>query len=246
MIKITIENTNYNIPSEWSDVKLSQYEKWFDTDIKTKEDEVAFVSKVSGIDLSVLQSLPLSFYNDLAQIIGFALKDANMLPKCNIKIGDIQYSINAENELTLAEWVDTEAVLGGSEDRLASVLAIVCRPTGEIYDNKKLPERIELFKNMTMDKLFPLFSFFLTLNEQYQKIMNLSLMVQEATDLLHRVTETSLKNGRGITKLQSLRMIIYSKWTRLLNCRLLRCLTSFLTKWIKTEPKKNNANLKNN
>lgn len=246
MIKITIDNTNYNIPSEWSDVTLAQYEKWFDSDIKTKENEIAFVSKVSNIPLDLLQTLPLSFYNDLVQIIGFALKDPNTLPRNNIKIGDVQYSINAEDELTLAEWVDVETVLGGSEDRLASVLAIVCRPTGEMYNTKNLPDRIELYKNMTMDKLYPLFAFFLTLKEQYQKIMNLSLMVQEATDQLHLHTEASLKNGLGITKLQNLRMMIYNKWTKFYKWVLLKSSTSFLTKLIRTEPKMNKESLKNN
>lgn len=214
MIKITIDNTNYNIPTEWADVTLGQYEKWFDSEITTKEDEITFVSKVSNIPLDILQSLPLSFYNDLVQMIGFSLKDANTLPRNNIKIGDVQYSINAEDELTLAEYVDVETVLQGDTDRLGSVLAIVCRPTGEIYNTKNLPERIKLFNNLTMDKVYPLFSFFLTLKEQYTKIMKHSLMVQEMVDQLHLHTETSLKNGGGIIKLLNWRMKIYNKWIK--------------------------------
>lgn len=160
MILITIDNTNYNIPSEWSDVKLSQYEEWFESEIQTKEDEVLFVSKVSGIDFTILQSLPLSFYNDLVQMIAFSLKDAKTTPKNSIVINDINYSINSENQLTLGEWVDVEETLKGSSNKLSQILAIVCRPTGEKYNSENLQPRIVLFKNMTIDKLFPLFGFF--------------------------------------------------------------------------------------
>ncbi|MDR2950702.1 MAG: hypothetical protein LBV71_16060 [Prevotella sp.] len=246
MIKITIDNVDYNIPSEWSDVKLSQYEKWFECDIKEKEDEIAFVSNVSGIDLNLLKTLPLSFYNDLVDIIGFSLKDANMLPKSNIIIDGIQYSINSRNELTLDEWVDTEAVLKGNDNKLSSVLAIVCRPTGEIYNSNRLSERIELYKNITMDKLFPLFSFFLTLKEQYQKIMNTCLMVQEVTNQLHLHIENLVKNGGGISRLQNWRMIIFKKWITFSNSKLLKYLTSFLIRLISKKQKKNNKSLKNN
>lgn len=230
MIKIRIDNTNYNIPSEWCDVKLSSYEKWFDSEIQNKEDEVAFVSKITGIGLDVLKTFPVSFYNDLVQMIGFSFKDAKYESKNSITIDNINYSINSEEELTLAEYVDVEAVLQGNDNRLSSVLAIVCRPIGEKYDTKNLPERIKLFNNLTMDKLFPLFTFFLNLKEQSDKIMKLCLAVQETTDQLHLHTEASLKNGVGTTKLWKWRMIIYKKWIRFYQKVLLKFSISYPTK----------------
>lgn len=77
-----------------------------------------------------------------------------------------------------------------------------------------------------MDKLFPLFSFFLTLNEKYKMIMKVSLMAEEAVNQLHQHTEASLKNGAGIIKLQNLQMMIYNKWTRFYKWVLLKFSTS--------------------
>lgn len=245
MIKITIDSTNYNIPSEWSDVKLSQYEKWFDADINTKDDEIAFVSKVSNIPLEVLQSLPVSFYNDLVLMISFSSEEGKYEPKNSIVIDGTTYSVASEKELTLAEWVDVDAVLKGDENKLASVLAIVCRPTGETYNSDRLSERIELFKGMTMDKLFPAFSFFLLLNERYQMIMQRYSQVQEMVNQSHLLIEISAKNGVGIKQLPSWQMMILGKWIRLQNWVLSKCSTSYLTKLINKMQKNHKGNLKN-
>lgn len=230
MIKIKIDNTNYNIPSDWCDVKLEQYEQWFDSNIITKEDEVIFISKVSSIPLNVLKSLPVDFYNELTQMVGFALTDEKFKMNNSIVIDDINYSISYQDKLTLAEWVDTDAVLQGEENKLSSVLAIVCRPTGEKYNPDNLPERIELFKGLSMDKVFPLFSFFLTLNEVSTMIINHSLKVEGMVNQLHLNIQTSLKNGGGIKRWQNLRMTIYNKWIRLQNWVLSKCSTSYHTK----------------
>ncbi|NDW10053.1 hypothetical protein [Dysgonomonas sp. 520] len=168
MIKIRIADIEYNIPSGYDDVKLSDYENWFGSEIITKEDEVTFVSKVSGIELNTLQSLPLSFYNDLVGIISFSLKDTIKEVKNSIEIDGVKYTINNEEELTLAEWIDVEESLKSESDKLSKILAVVCRPIGEAYDTNRLADRIELFKGLTMDKLFPLFNFFFALKRKIQ------------------------------------------------------------------------------
>lgn len=229
MIKIIIDNTNYNIPSEWSDVKLSEYENWFESEIQTKEDEALFVSKVSGIDFTTLQSLPLSFYNDLLQMIAFSLKDSKTTPKNSILINDAKYSINSENQLTLGEWVDVEETLKGENNKLSQILAIICRPTGERYNSENLSSRIELFKNITMDKLFPLFGFFLRLNEQCKIITNLSLKVVEMENQLHQVIKSSAVNGVGLKQSRNWVMTILGNLTKSLNYLVCRFLITFPT-----------------
>lgn len=230
MIKIKIDSTNYNIPSDWCDVTLEQYEQWFDSNIITKEDEVIFISKVSSIPLHILNTLPVDFYNELTQMVGFALTDEKFKMNNSIVIDDINYSISYQDKLSLAEWVDTDAVLQGEKNKLSSVLAIVCRPTGEKYNPDNLAERIELFKGLSMDKVFPLFSFFLTLNEVSTIIINHSLKVEGMVNQLHLNIQTSLKNGGGIKRLQNLQMKIYNKWIKLQNWVLSKCSTSYRIK----------------
>ncbi|WP_163319859.1 hypothetical protein [Dysgonomonas sp. 520] len=238
MIKIKIEDIEYNIPNSYSDVKLADYEKWFGTEIENKEDEVVFVSKVSGIDVNTLQNLPLSFYNDLVGIISFSLKDSIKEAKNSIEIDGITYTINNEEELTLAEWIDVEESLKSDEDKLSKILAVVCRPVGETYDTNRLADRIELFKGLTMDKLFPLFNFFLLLKERYNQIMNHYSMVQELQNQLHQLTEISQKNGVGTKWWHNLRTMIYNKWIGFLHWALSRCSTSFRFKLINKMQKK--------
>lgn len=212
-----MNNVNYDLPSDWSDVTLAQYEKWYDVeyDISSKKDELIFVSKVTGIDLPTLLNTPLETYNDIREMISFSLqKPANEF-KNGIDINGVKFYLPTERTLIMSEFVDVcEIDKSDGENKLASNLAILCKPLGEEYNVDLLPERIELFKNLTMDKCYPYLLYCYELKKKYSMVIQHSLMVQEIVNQLHQATETSLKNGGGIIKLLNWRMKIYNKWTK--------------------------------
>lgn len=229
MKKITIENTTYKIPTSYQDITLGDYESWFDFEATNSYERIKLVSLITKIPYDVLMELPTSVFSYLASEVSFPFsKGFDYFEKLNeIVVDGISYSIGYKDEITLAEWVDVEAVLQQDENRLSEILAIVLRPIGEKYNSKNNPLRIALFRDITLDKAFPLFAFFLTLNHQYQKIIQLYSKVVEMANLQVEQCETYQKNGDGITQLSYWQKKIYQRLMKRLKKQLSKCSTSY-------------------
>jgi len=74
-----------------------------------------------------------------------------------------------------------ESMKNGRFDVLPEQMAILCRRVGEEYDEDKVQEKTEKFKNLTMDIVFE-FAFFLT--NQNQNLLKLSSMYLEKEENL--------------------------------------------------------------
>lgn len=228
MKKIEINKTTYKIPTSYKDITLEDYETWFDFKSDTIRDKIELVSLITKIPYDLLWELPTSFFTYITNEISFAFGCGfdSAEKKNEITIDGVSYSISYKDELTLAEWVDVEAVYEQQENRLSEILAIICRPTGEKYNPKNNPSRISLFKNLTLDKVFPLFAFFLTLNKGFQKIMEHCSAVVEMGNQQVEQCETYLKNGDGTIQLAFWQKMIYKRLMKRLKSQLLKCSTS--------------------
>lgn len=231
MKEIKIDETTYKLPTCYEDITLGDYETWFDFECKTFNDRIQLISLITKIPYELLLDLPTSFFTYLVGEVSFAFSKGfgSFNKKNEITIDGISYSISYRDELTLAEWVDVEAVYKQKENRLSEILAICCRPSGEKYNPKNNPVRIEMFKSLTLDKVFPLFSFFLTLNQKYKEIMNHCSMVVETANQQAEQCATFLKNGDGTIQLSYWQKKIYQKLMKRLKKQLLKYSTSYPT-----------------
>lgn len=229
---LKIDDVAYNLPTSYVDITLGDYETWFDFDCLDVRSKVKLISLITQIPFNILMDLPSSLYTFIVNTVSFCFKDGfdGVPPKNSIVIDGISYSISYKDELTLAEWVDIEAVYGQQENRLSEILAIVCRPLGEKYNMKNNEDRIRMFKALTLEQVFPLYAFFLALNNQYQKITKYCSMGLEAAVNEVQQLESYLKNGDGITPLPLYQRMILTRLTRHLKKQLLKCSTSFVTR----------------
>ncbi|NDV83961.1 hypothetical protein [Bacteroides sp. 51] len=247
MKKIKIDNTTYNIPTSFQDITLGDYEEWFDSKVETLTDRIHLISKITKMPYEVLNELPSSFFLDLINLVSFTFQGGmeSYGLKNEINIDGISYSISYKDELTLAEWVDVEAVFEQTENRLSEILAIVCRPIGEKYNSKNNPSRIKIFKELTLDKVFPLYAFFLTLNQKYIETMNLCSTVVEMADQQVELSEAFLKNGGGMEKLSRYQKMIYHRLIKHLKKELLKYSTSYPTRKTSQKPRNKKGSFKN-
>ena len=223
MVTVELNNVKLEIPENWSDIKLSRYEKLYMQKPETKLDLVHFVADVCNIDANVLLESPAQVFNALAEIVDFVF-DSELPPANAIKVGDTEYFVSFADKLTLGEWVDAENVIGtDSKCKLSELLAILCRPIGEKYNPDLLGERTEMFKNLTCDKALPLISFFLSKKREYEAILNhYSTVMTQAARFL-KDTKTFAINGGGIKRLPIWQRIRYTYLIRSLEKQLAKC-----------------------
>lgn len=221
---IKINDTKYFIPESYDDILLEDFENWFDYNPETTEDKIRLVSMICKIPFDILLELPTTVYTIIVDTISFCFSKSfnDYKGKNEITINGIRYSINHKEELTLAEWVDIEYTYNQDKDKLSEMLAIVCRPDGEKYNPKNNPERTQLFKKQPLEKLFPLFGFFLTLNQRLQTVILHCSTVQAMAGYIVEQSEDYIKNGDGTQQFAIWQRMIYRKLIKSLKKQLLK------------------------
>ncbi|KAA6347881.1 hypothetical protein EZS27_004661 [termite gut metagenome] len=200
MKKITVDGSEYNVPQNWSDITLKHYETFYDLRRETKIDEVLLVASISTIPYRLLSDLPLSFYNEILNTILFVFDNIQYKALSYIKDSeDNTYYVNTSQELTLGQWVDIELINENtdSKTKLSDILAIVCLKKNEKYLPELSETRKELFGSLSMDKIFPILTFFLKLNERLKRITELYLKIQKQIDQYQENTEVLQSVGVG-------------------------------------------------
>lgn len=230
MIKLEFDSVKLEIPTSWKDVTLSDYEKWYMLKPESKLEMIQFVASVCKIDAKILSESPVQVFNIIVDSIGFAF-ESNLTTNNKVNINEEDYFIAVSDKLTLAEYVDIESVLeSDSETKLSDLLAIICRPAGEIYNPDITEERNDIFKNISCDKILPLISFFLFKKKKSEEISSHCLTVtDQASQLLHH-TKSFVLNGVGIKRLPICQRIKYYYLTKSLEKQLLRFSASYYTK----------------
>lgn len=213
MIKIKIEGIEYFVPTSYKDIKIKDYESWYDFEPKTYRDRAILVSKVCKIPFEILENVPTEVFYYLCNKIGFIFKKTiNDFKGVNkIDIDGTEYMINCIDKISLGEYIDSQSVNDMNDNKLSTLLAIVCRPMNERYNSDNNESRIKIFGELTLDKAFPLFAFFLQLEKRYQKLTATFSELKEMANSYVQVIETFLRNGDGQKSSMNWLERIYSK-----------------------------------
>lgn len=223
MITLSFDDKQISIPQSWRDIRLGEYQQWFRIEPQNRMEQIQLVANVCSIDVDLLLNNPTQIFDTIFDIVKFVFDEYKGEAVNRIEIEGNAYSIAFTEELTLAEWVDIESVFeSDSESRLSDILSILCRPTGEHYDNKTSESRKELFCNLAMDKALPLLAFFLQQRERFQNVSNLYSEVKEQVDQYLHLTRSFVESGDG-TKLLPI-------WQRIKFYFLMRSLKKQLSK----------------
>ena len=123
-----------------------------------------------------------------------------------IKIDGEEYIINIMEKLKLGEYVAVDNVIKADKSDYASILAILCRKKGEVYDSKfeaeTFEKRKEMFESQPVTKILPLIGFFLNLYIISERHSQLYSLVEEGINLTQQNIK-SLEN-LGVSKRLSL------------------------------------------
>lgn len=203
------------VPTKWEEVSLGQFEKIMKlTGGESKRvDVMSLLSILTGQDEDYINSLPASFVETLMAHLIFLNDNPRTYDHTasQIKIGDDFYSIHFLEELKFGEYVEVNESIKNDPLDYSSILAILCRKDGELFDEdyvaNKFRKRKEMFQEQPVTEILPLIGFFLKLflisraNSQ-----GCLTELESATNQLLQHTNSSVSNGDGEKRSLSWRM----------------------------------------
>lgn len=204
-----IDFGKWAVPTKWDDVTLEMFQKiekyYSDNDKKFDVREVLDIFTDHTRD--EIDQLPINFTDKLLNELSFLKeqpKYGDASPK--IEIDGEEYSINVMEKLKTGEYVAIDTILKSDPHDYISILAVLCRKQGELYDSKfeaeLFEERQKLFAKQPVTKIMPLISFFLSL---YIVRMTHSLLYSEVEEGLNLIQQ-NIDNSEnlGVFKRRSL------------------------------------------
>ena len=197
-----IDFGSWHCPSSWEELTLKQFqeiEKYYSN--KDKDFDIREVLHIfTDHTRDEIDQLPINFIDKLLNELSF-LKEQ---PKygdasASIEIDGEKYSINVMEKLKTGEYVAIDTILKSDPHDYISILAVLCRKNGEIYDSKfeaeLFEERQKLFAKQPIMKIMPLISFFLNLYILRKTHSQLYSEVEEGLNLIQQNIDNSENLG---------------------------------------------------
>lgn len=157
MIVLELLDKKYRIKNNLDELTISEFEKLNSILINNTED-LSFL-EVLNLPLDVLAIIDDSTVKQIIKNINFKPNDYKI--KKEITINNIKYkAYDKKYVMTVEEVIQIIDIIKTDND-LSKIMAIVYKENDfNLYDEKKLKEKAELFKlNMTADYLVPIISF---------------------------------------------------------------------------------------
>ena len=200
--KDIIDFGSWRCPTSWDELTLKQFqeiEKYYsdkDKDFDIREVLHIFTNKTED----EINALPIVFTNELLNELSFLKeqpKYGDASPK--IEIDGEEYCINVMEKLKTGEYVAIDTILKSDPHDYISILAVLCRKNGEIYDSKfeaeVFEDRQKLFAKQPIMKIMPLIAFFFNLYILRMTHSQLYSEVEEGLNLMEQNIESSRANG---------------------------------------------------
>lgn len=204
-----IDLGKWTVPTKWEDVTLEMFqkiEKYYSD--KDKDFDVREVLDIfTDHTRDEIDQLPINFTDKLLNELSFLKEQpdyGDASPK--IEINGEEYCINVMEKLKTGEYVAIDTILKSDPHDYISILAVLCRKSGEIYDSKfeaeVFEERQKLFAKQPIMKIMPLIGFFLNLFVVRKTHSLLYSEVEEGLNLIQQNIDNS--ENLGVFKRRSL------------------------------------------
>lgn len=180
MKHFTIHNKQIAVPSHWSDITLGEYEQWaVHKCIASADERRACMAKICKLTAEEWAEMPTPQLQEIEAHLQFVFQDYNA-QSATAKVDDATFAIVAKDDLTVGEWLQLEEINKNDNPLYSDILAVVCRPIGEVFDEQNLSQRAHLFRGQKCDVIFPVINFFL--HHEGQSLELLKLMLQTIAD----------------------------------------------------------------
>ena len=154
---------------KWSDITIDKWQHILaisKTELPDFSKEIELVCYLYNLDGAEVLNYPLEKFKALSSQLDFLQDVYEGDMKTSFIINDVKYVVNWEmQKRTAGQFIDLSELTKDQDlinDNLHKILAVICIEEGSKYDGN-INERAEVFKNhLTMDIVYPIAGFFLT------------------------------------------------------------------------------------
>lgn len=190
------------VPSQWSDITLQMYqeiEKYY-ADKDKKFDVRDVLTILTNHTQDEINMLPAEFLEPILEHLIFITTTPDVgEPTNKIIIDGEEYKVNIMEKLKLGEYVAVDSAFKNDKSDYASILAILCRKDGEIYDSNfeadVFEKRREMFLKQPITNILPIINFFLYCYITSKTPSQLYTQVEKGINHIQKSIETSQKIG---------------------------------------------------
>lgn len=194
----------------WSNITLEQYQEVIaisGTDLPEFNKELELVCYLFNLPKDEVLNMSIDTFKDYSKKIGFLTTphEGDMIKE--FEINGVTYQVGWElQKKTAGQFIDLSELTKVPDtinDNLHKILAVICIPKGSKY-NGDITDRAELFKkHLTMDKVFPISGFFLTVLKNSLPVIQdyLTKDVEKKKKELLQMIKDSMNIGDGMPHL---------------------------------------------
>lgn len=167
MKSIKIDGVKYNLPETWLDVTFEQYIKIQEVDEKTKlKKSIAILSILSGIEIEILNDLPLDMLNKFVGFLDFVSQEIPTEKKKCLIINDIEHEyLGSLEKISIGQYADIDFEINQERTPLRTlsyILPILYLPKGKEYNSAYSESVVNDFLNLPVTDVFGVIGFFLS------------------------------------------------------------------------------------
>ena len=186
-----IKEIQVNIPTEWRDITIETYQKYFDiveSRKKEEEKELDILSLLCNLEKDIIKKIGVKQKQELLfKLSVFINKRLPKKLKKRIKFNGKNYGfIPNLSKITTGEFVDIEDYCKDTNKNLHKIMAVLYREIenqkGDLYNIKAYnPDKVneQEFKQLPMDIALGALDFFLSLGKDLLQNLSSYLMAQE-------------------------------------------------------------------
>lgn len=219
-----IDYGEWKCPTSYEELTLKQFQEltkyYADTDRKFDIREVLHIVCDKTID--EVNALPMDFVEKILEKMTFLSVEPKIgEPTTTLIVNGEKYSINTMQKMKTGEYITVDSIMKSDATNFASILAVLCRKEGEIYDStfeaEKFEKRVEMFENIPMLEAMRVIQFFIMRYTISEIPTQLSLQIKEGINHMRKDIEISAINGEVSRHSMKSAMKTLSKYEKTIN-----------------------------
>jgi hypothetical protein len=178
MIEVNIELDDevkkYEFPTNWSEVTIEKFGNIYSIDKNTHQGSFytfELLHQLTGIDREIIEQIDYNSFTELVKALSFVYQPIEEKKNQSVIVDGEEYFLHTEfNKYTAGEIISVETILSSANNDIMKVMPqLLCIFLRKKKENGNLEKykttfmsRMEKFKNIKVDEINHIFSFFLT------------------------------------------------------------------------------------